>query len=69
MNPEHVSVEDRRPQTSFPVIPSTQGSLVCRTRCTYGFVMASFSVPNDKAQRPRLSGVRWSALLAAEFLH
>lgn len=28
MKPEHVSVEDRRPQTSFPVIPSTQGSLV-----------------------------------------
>ena len=28
MNPEHVSVEDRRPQSSFPVIPSTQGSLV-----------------------------------------
>ncbi len=28
MNAEHVSVEDRRPQTSFPVIPSTQGSLV-----------------------------------------
>ena len=29
MNPEHVSVEGRRPQTSFPVLPSTQGSLVC----------------------------------------
>jgi hypothetical protein len=29
MNPEHVSVEDRRPQTSFPSIPSPQGSLVC----------------------------------------
>jgi len=28
MNAEHVSVEDRRPQTSFPVIPSTQSSLV-----------------------------------------
>ena len=28
MNPEHVSVEDRRPQTSFPDLPSTQGALV-----------------------------------------
>ena len=28
MNPEHVSVEDRKPQISFPGIPPTQGSPV-----------------------------------------
>jgi site-specific recombinase XerD len=32
MNPEHVSVEDRKPQTSFPGIPSTQGALVSPSR-------------------------------------
>jgi len=56
MNPEHVSVEDRGPQTSFSGIPSTQGSLVCPSW------IPSKPVSEDSYSL-ELAGSNWNLLL------